>query len=259
MRLIQWLFLLPWVHIPVTEDFKCKKIVPKTSISNVIEILIIALCQWVQCAHSVSSHPVSCMMRLCLVILKLQASFQRTDMLQLRKIQCTVLSAEIQRKDATEICQALDRPKWFHWFWATSYRHTKLPFSVHCLCRRPLEHLESGCKIPVSSPLPAGSPKQVSRHPVDWRLLPLELRGGKSCDSHRATHAPQVQCNSEMSLDTYGSKGSFLEARTSCWLHVPDCLPNLCPLSSAGSQHPPVVTWYRCFSNKIQKKNSAMP
>lgn len=116
MRVIQWLFLLPWVHIPVTEDFKCKWVVPKTSISNVIEILIIALCQCVQSAHSISAHPVSCVMPLCLVSLKLQANFQMTDLLQLHKIQHTVLSAEIQRQDATGICQALDRPKWFQWF-----------------------------------------------------------------------------------------------------------------------------------------------
>ena len=32
------------------------------------------------------------------------------------------------------------------------------------------------------------------------------------------------------------------EAGTSCRLHVPDCLPNLCPLSPAGIQPPPVIT-----------------
>lgn len=55
MRLTQWLFLLLWVHIPVAEDLKCDKMVPKTTISNVTEIFVIVLCPWVHCAHSLCS------------------------------------------------------------------------------------------------------------------------------------------------------------------------------------------------------------
>lgn len=55
------------------------------------------------------------------------------------------------------------------------------------------------------------------------------------------TYAPQFQCNSETPSDVYGSKSSFFEAGISSQFRAPDWLPNLCPLSAAGSHPPPDV------------------
>lgn len=53
-------------------------------------------------------------------------------------------------------------------------------------------------------------------------------------------NVPQFQYNSETASDRYGSKDNFFEAVISSQFHAPDWLPNLCPLSAAGS-HPPLV------------------
>lgn len=53
-------------------------------------------------------------------------------------------------------------------------------------------------------PLPGGPPKQMAFHPVDCRILPLELRGDKRRYSSRAIYALQVQCDSETLSDMEG-------------------------------------------------------
>lgn len=64
-----------------------------------------------------------------------------------------------------------------------------------------MECLGSQCKTTMSFALPAGPPKQMAFHPVDCKILPLELRGDKCHYSSRAIYALQVQCDSETLSD----------------------------------------------------------